>query len=57
MLSVMLVGIVPWVVRAWEGFIAREAAATCERHGGTALVGEDRVVSCVPASVSNGSLP
>jgi len=56
-LSVMLVGIVPWAQRAWEGRIAREAAAICERYGGTALLGEDRVVSCMPASLSNGRLP
>jgi hypothetical protein len=47
----------PRVQRAWEERIAQEATATCQGLGGTALVGEDRVVSCLPGPPQKGRSP
>jgi hypothetical protein len=47
----------PRAFQTWESRLARQAAAACERHGGTALFGEDRVVSCLPAAFAQGGLP
>ena len=47
----------PRAQRAWEESIAEDATVACQKVGGTALVGEDRVVSCLPAPPPKGRAP
>ncbi len=47
----------PVALGKWERSLADTAARACVEHGGTALVGADRVVSCAPGALSKGREP
>jgi hypothetical protein len=56
-MSGFVINVSPAALRRWEKALANAAIGACTERGGTALIGDDRVVSCMPWEVSNGRRP